>query len=138
MAKPKKAANPEYMALSHAAEILGKSKNFVKRAIEAGKIRASSEPFKSNLNQGASSYMLLVNAQDIRDVIAGKIDLSFLEGVRVIEKKAIPTNLEEFAERLVNLEQTMEQVAIMVATLLERQDAPARPRPASRKEVPDV
>lgn len=127
---------PDYMALSHAASVLGKPKNFVKRAIKAGKIRSTSEPFRSNLNKGASAYMVLVHAQDVRDAIAGKIDLSSLESVRVVEKKELPKDLAELAEMVVNLTQSVEQIAVIVATLLERQDAPAKPRPA-RKEVPE-
>lgn len=136
MAKRKMKPNPEYMPLSHAAEALGKSKNFVKRAVEAGKLRALTEPFKSNLNSG-SSFMLLVHSQDVRDAIAGKIDLSFLEAARLVEKKELPKDLEQFAEMMVNMTQTVEQLAVMVATILERQDSPGKSRPASRRETPE-
>ncbi len=135
MPKPKPTA--EYMALSHAAEILGRSKNFVKRAVAKGLIRATSEPFKSNLNKSASAFMLLVNAQDVRDVIAGKIDLSALESLRVVERKELPKDLVELTEMIVNLTQTVEQLGVMVMTLIERADTPVVKK-AARKETTDV
>jgi hypothetical protein len=135
MPKPKPTA--EYMALSHAAEILGRSKNFVKRAVAKGLIRATSEPFKSNLNKNASAFMVLVNAQDVRDAIAGKIDLSSLDAVRVVERKELPKDLAGLVEMVVHLTQTTEQLSVMVMSLLERGDTPPAKKPA-RKEIPDV
>ncbi len=129
--------HPDYITLHTAADILGKSKAFVKRAVEKGFLRSTSEPFKSNLNPDSLATQVLVNSQDVRAVIQGNIDLSSLEEVPKVMRKSLPEDMTEFAERFVNLEQTIEQLTVMVTQVLVRLDAPAPKKVASRKETPE-
>lgn len=127
----------DYETLGHVAKLLGKSKAFVKKAIDRGLIRGSSEPFKSNLNGGQNGTMILVNLQDVRDVLTGKIDLAVLESPRNVTRKSLPSDMTEMAEMVVNVTQTVEQLAVMVSTVLELLQTGYAPKPPPKKrEVP--
>ncbi len=129
-------ASAEYESLGKVAQLLGKSKAYVKKAVDRGLLRSSTAPFKSNLNPGHSSHMVLVNLQDVRDALAGKIDLTSLDAIQVA-RKDLPENMTEFAERFVNLEQSVEQLCTLCAHILETLNTGHKPAPKSKREVPD-
>jgi hypothetical protein len=136
MSKPHR--NPDYITINTAAEILGKSKGFVKRAVERGLLRSTSEPFKSNLNPESLSNRVLISSQDIRLAIKGDIDLTVLDEMVAPSRKELPDDLVSLATMVVELTQTTEQLAVMVTEVLKRMAAPAVKHAASRKEVPIV
>lgn len=135
MSKPQR--NPDYITVNTAAEILGKSKGFVKRAVERGLLRSTSEPFKSNLNPKSPSNQVLISSQDVRLAIKGDIDLAVLDELATTARKELPDDMVGVATMVVELTQTTEQLALMVAEVLKRLDSPAVKRPA-RKETPIV
>lgn len=124
----------EFETLNHAARLLGISRAMVKKAIAAGLIRASEAPFKSNLNPGGSTSLVLVNLADIRSVLTGAIDLAAIRDVRNVAKKELPGDLSEFAERFVNLEQSVEQACILLSAIHELMSLAPKPK---KKETPD-
>ena len=116
------------MTISQAAEMLNKSKRFVKHAITAGLLTSSTVPYKSNLRPGVSATAVFVKSDDIRDVMTGKIDLDVLADVKQVTRKSAPTDMSEFTERFGDLERTVEQLAVMAATILERLETAATPK----------
>jgi hypothetical protein len=129
----------DYISITSAANILGKPRSFVKRAIEKGLVRSIEVPFQSNLAPGKSSITRMVRADDIRDAVSGRLDLSQLDEVRTVQRNSLPANMTEFAERFTCLEQTVEQTGIMVAALMDRLDSSNNQTPAKpKKEIPDT
>ena len=116
------------MTISQAAEMLNKSKRFVKHAIAAGLLTSSTVPYKSNLRPGVSATAVFVKSDDIRDVMTGKIDLDVLADVKQVMRKSAPTDMSEFTDRFGDLERTVEQLAVMAATILERLETAATPK----------
>ena len=116
------------MTISQAAEMLNKSKRFVKHAITAGLLTSSTVPYKSNLRPGVLATAVFVKSDDIRDVMTGKIDLDVLADVKQVTRKSAPTDMSEFTDRFGDLERTVEQLAVMAATILERLETAATPK----------
>lgn len=119
---------PGFMTISQAAEMLNKSKRFVKHAITAGLLTSSTVPYKSNLRPGVSATAVFVKSDDIRDVMTGKIDLDALAEVKQVTRKSAPTDMSEFTDRFGDLERTVEQLAVMAATILERLETASAPK----------
>ena len=119
---------PGFMTISQAAEMLNKSKRFVKHAITAGLLTSSTVPYKSNLRPGVLATAVFVKSDDIRDVMTGKIDLDVLADVKQVTRKSAPTDMSEFTDRFGDLERTVEQLAVMAATILERLETAATPK----------
>lgn len=119
---------PGFMTISQAAEMLNKSKQFVKYAIKAGLLTSSTVPYKSNLRPGVSATAVFVKSDDIRDVLTGKLDLDVLAEVKQVTRKSAPTDMSEFTDRFGDLERTLEQLAVIAATILERLETTSAPK----------
>ena len=116
------------MTISQAAEMLNKSKRLIKHAIAAGLLTTATVPYKSNLRPGVSATAVFVKSEDVRDVMTGKLDLDVLADVKQVTRKSAPTDMSEFTERFGDLERTVEQLAVMAATILERIETAATPK----------
>jgi hypothetical protein len=136
----------ETFTLNQAARVLGIPRSLVQKAVNAKLLRSTESPFKSNLNPGSLATQVLVVAEDVRKVLAGEISLESIKGIRVPHKHEVPTTDAELGERLVNIQQGVDQVGIMCSAILERLDAAppsvARPlnprRPRQENEPHDT
>jgi len=133
----------ETFTLNQAAKLLGISRALVQKAVDAKLLRSTESPFKSNLNPNSLAKQVLVNAEDVRKVLAGEISLASIRDVRVPAKHEPPRTPDELAERLVNIQQGVDQNGVMLTAILERLDAapapvplrPLNPRPRTPREA---
>lgn len=119
----------ETFTINQTAKLLGISRALVLKAIKAGLLRHTESPFKSNLNPDSLATQVLVNADDVRAAARGEINIDALRDVPVPQKHALPKTAEDFAERLVNIQQGVDQNGMMLTAILERLDAAPTPQP---------
>ncbi len=111
--------DPDHMTLNQAAKLLGVPRSLVVKAVAAGLLRAQASPFKSNLRPDGTAVQTLVDADDVRAAARGDINLKALEEVRTVGKVPRPSTDAETREMISEIKQTVEQNAVMTATILE-------------------
>ncbi len=126
----------DHMTLNQAAKLLGVPRSIVVKAVAAGLIRAQSAPFKSNLRPDGSATQTLVDADDVRAAARGDINLKALEEVRTVGRAPRPATDAEVRDMMSEIKQTVEQTAVMTATILELLNGAPAAAPAKTFKTP--